>query len=181
MPEGPVYKVGAVVVCDMLHGPECLLVRPHPKYPGEVPPFVLPRGSRQYQDTDGTWHDARDHEAAVAHAEALEPLTCTLLREMEEEAGIPPRLLQQADVRELGQRLFASRNKPPYPVHWYVITLTPAMLPKLHPVPSDAIAVRWAALPAIEGMAMHQECSPGYVPVMAEALQTRQQLLRVAF
>ncbi|MBX9726435.1 MAG: hypothetical protein K2X09_04145, partial [Rickettsiales bacterium] len=62
---------------------EILIIRPIPKQAGEVPPFVLPRGSRQYQDASGMWHDARDVATGFAHAATLEPFTRALAREIE--------------------------------------------------------------------------------------------------
>lgn len=171
----PVYKVGAVI----LRGAQVLIVRPKPKHPGEVPPFVLPRGSRQYADAQGQWHDMRDPTTARTHITTAEPLTHTLLREIEEEAGVPPSILRTSDVRELGVRNFRSRSKGIYPVHWFVVQLEAATLSKLHAVPSDAMAVRWETLAEIEAMAAHKEFSAGYVPVIREALEHAASLPRV--
>ena len=166
----PIFKVGALVLCALGGQMQVLLVRPQPKHAGEVPPFVLPRGTRQYATPQGEWIDARDAETAITHADMLEPLTRTLVREIEEEAGVPPAMLRKATVHELGVRDFASRSKGTYPIHWFVVVLEAAQLPKLHAVPSDAMAVRWEALAEIEAMAAHGECSAGYVPVIREAL-----------
>lgn len=176
----PVYKVGALVLRPAAQGMQVLIVRPQPKRPGEVPPFVLPRGSRQYRDAEGNWHDARDGAIAQMQEAALEPLTATLLREIEEEAGVPPKILRKAKVHELGRREFASRSQQTYPVHWFVVVLDAAALPKLHAVPSDAMAVRWESPAEIEAMAAYNEFSSGYIPVIREALAGWQQLPKVA-
>lgn len=179
-PEPPVYKVGALILHRAASGLEVLIVRPQPKHAGEVPPFVLPRGSRQYRDAQGVWHDARDAATAAAHAAHLETLTGTLLREIEEEAGVPPNILRAAQLFELGVRDFASRSKGRYPIHWFVVVLGTAALPKLHAVPSDAMAVRWESLAEIEAMAKHGEFSAGYLPVIREAMEGLKGLARVA-
>ena len=165
-----VIKVGAVVIRQVGDTFVVLTIRPQPKREGEVPPFVLPRGSRQYRDEVGSWHDARDMETALQRIDQLEPFTRTLLREIEEEAGVPPAMLRRAAVYEMGARDFTSRSKAPYAIHWFVVVLETAMLPKLRAVPSDAMAVRWEALREIEAMAKHGEFSPGYVPVIQEAM-----------
>lgn len=175
--DSPIYKVGAVILHQTPLGPEVLIVRPKPKHVGEVPLFVLPRGSRQYKGADGQMHDARDAATAVAHADALEPLNETLTREIEEEAGVPASILNKAIIRELGVRNFASRSKGMYPIYWFVVLLQNSALPKLHAVPSDAMAVRWESQKEIETMAAHGEFSAGYVPVIQEAIET---LLRAA-
>ena len=87
-----------------------LIVRPIPKHAGEVPPFVLPRGSRQYQDANGAWHDARDVATGAAHAGALEPFSRALAREIEEEAGVSGDMLARARVVELGTMDFANSS-----------------------------------------------------------------------
>ncbi len=160
-------------------GFDILIIRPQPKHAGEVPLFVLPRGSRQYSDVAGAWHDARDAATAETHAAHLEPLTRTLLREIEEEAGVPPKILRAATLFELGVRAFASRSKGQYPIHWFVVLLEAAALPKLNPVPVDAMAVRWETLKEIEAMAKHGEFSAGYLPVIREALDGLNALPRV--
>lgn len=169
----PIYKVGVVLFEGS--GPEArtLIIRPHPKNTGETPVLVLPRGSRQYQDAEG-WHDVRDEASAIAHAAHLEPLTRTLIREAEEEAGLPSdwwdKLHARADVWELGPRVFASRTKPPYPIYWFVVQLEAQEIPLLRP-PADASETHWANLAQLHALAQTGEFSPGYVPVVEEALQ----------
>lgn len=168
--ETPTYKVGIVLLRS---DGRVFLLRPHPKNPGERTKFVLPRGSRQYQDTTGQWHDARDEATALAHAESLEPLTRTLAREAEEEAGLPEALLQQLQergaVRDMGVRLFASASKSPYPIHWFVARLTDADCAQLTP-PADALEVRWANLDEIHKLISAGDFSTGYLPVIEEGL-----------
>lgn len=175
----PIIKVGALVLRPVEGAHEVLVVRPHPKNAGEVPPFVLPRGSRQYLGASGEWEDARDVATARAHQAALEPLTRTLVREIEEEAGVPPKILRKAAVHEMGVRDFTSRSKGTYPIHWYVVVLESDVLPKLHAVPSDAMAVRWERIEEITAMAKHKEFSAGYVPVIEEALLNWHSMPRV--
>ena len=190
--DSPVLKIGAVVLKrvtshqspvaskEALHDAspvtdyEILIVRPHPKTPGEVPPFVLPRGSRQYQDADGQWHDARDMATGVKHAATLEPFTRALAREIEEEAGVTPSQLAAARVTELGAMDFASRSKGVYPIHWFVVVPTAEDAATLAlQMPKDATELHWASLDEIKTMAAKGEFSPGYVSVIEAALELR--------
>jgi 8-oxo-dGTP pyrophosphatase MutT (NUDIX family) len=173
-PTAPVYKVGVVLLRHGAVGQvEILIIRPHPKNPGEIPRFVLPRGSRQYQDAAGDWHDARDAATAIQHADALEPLHRTLLREAQEEAGIPQtelqRLLDNGLVRDLGAREFASRSKAPYAIHWFAGMPDAAALAAMHS-PVDAIEIRWATLAEIQSLIAADAFSAGYLPVIEEGL-----------
>jgi 8-oxo-dGTP pyrophosphatase MutT (NUDIX family) len=165
----PVIKIGAVV----LRGDGAvLIVQPKPKRAGEVAPFVLPRGTRQYQDDAGAWHDARDLATAQAHAATLEPVERGLAREVEEEAGIDAAMLAQAQVRLLGVRPFQSRSKGIYPIYWYVVTVTPDAARRLEQqTPVDTLALRWALPAQVEALAVAGEFSSGYLPVIAEALE----------
>jgi hypothetical protein len=164
----PVLKIGAVVV----RAPhEILILQPIPKRAGEVPAFVLPRGSRQYQDAHGQWHDARDMATGEKYQATLEPFTRALAREIEEEAGVDGAMLARADVRELGRLEFQSRTKGVYPIHWFVVTLADADAAMLtNTVPEDALSVRWASLEEITAMAARGEFSAGYIPVIEAAL-----------
>ena len=170
----PVYKVGILLLRPRADGQtEMFILRPCPKNSGEVPRFVLPRGSRQYIDAAGNRHDARDAQAAIAHADTLEPLHRTLLREAEEEAGLPApelqRLLDSGRVRELGAREFASRNKAPYMVHWFVGTPDASALAAMH-APVDATETSWATLTEIKSLIAQNQFSAGYLPVIEEGL-----------
>jgi 8-oxo-dGTP pyrophosphatase MutT (NUDIX family) len=150
---------------------EVLILQPIPKKQGEVPAFVLPRGSRQYRDAAGAWHDARDMATAEAHRDRLEPFSRALAREVEEEAGVTPDMLARANVRELGARAFQSRSKGVYPIHWFVVALADDDAATLTDhVPVDALSVRWATLEEIKAMAARGEFSAGYLPVIEEAL-----------
>jgi 8-oxo-dGTP pyrophosphatase MutT (NUDIX family) len=147
-----------------------LIIQPKPKRAGEVPPFVLPRGSRQYQDEAGAWVDARDVATGEKYQERLEPFTRCLTREVEEEAGVTPEMLARAEVRALGRLEFQSRSKGVYPIHWFVVTLADADAAGLaDTVPVDALCVRWAGLDQIKGMAACGEFSAGYVEVIEAA------------
>ena len=170
----PVYKAGIVLLRHGADGQtEIFIIRPHPKNPGEIPRFVLPRGSRQYRDAAGQWRDARDAATALQHAATLEPIHHTLLREAEEEAGIPAtelqRLLHAGLVHELGAREFISRNKPPYAVHWFAGAPDAAALGSMHP-PVDATETRWATLAEIHSLIAADAFSAGYLSVIEEGL-----------
>lgn len=150
---------------------EILIIQPIPKHAGEVPPFVLPRGSRQYCDAQGVWHDARDAATGAKHADTLEPFTRALAREIEEEAGVSGDMLARARVNELGAMAFQSRTKGNYPIHWFVVMPTAKDAALLDgQTPADATAVRWATLDEIKVMAARGEFSAGYVPVIEAAL-----------
>lgn len=149
-----------------------LIIRPKPKTPGEVPPFVLPRGSRQYQDVNGVWHDARDEETGARFASRLEPFARALEREVAEEAGVTSAMLARAQVVELGAMEFASRSKGTYPIHWFLVIPAPADAALLdETLPEDAMALEWATLEEIKAMAATGEFSAGYVPVIEVALK----------
>lgn len=176
--DSPVIKIGAVVVADRLQSAvgslrtrSILILQPIPKKQGEVPAYVLPRGSRQYRDAAGVWHDARDMATAEAHRDALEPFSRALAREVEEEAGVTPDMLARATLRELGARAFQSRTKGVYPIHWFVVALADDDAATLtDSVPVDALSVRWAGLEEIKAMAARGEFSAGYLPIIEEAL-----------
>ncbi len=170
----PVLKIGAVVLrgADAKGLPDILIVRPHPKTPGEVPPFVLPRGSRQYQDAAGAWHDARDAQTGAQYAARLEPFMRGLQREVEEEAGVDSAMLARAQVQELGTMEFTSRTKGVYPIYWFVVTLAAADTARVSDrLPADASALQWATLDDIKAMAATGSFSGGYVPVIEAALR----------
>lgn len=169
----PIYKVGIVLLREGADGQtEILIIRPHPKNPGETPRLVLPRGSRQYSYGEA-WHDARDADTALAHADTLEPLQRTLLREAEEEAGLPApelqRLLDAGLVRELGPREFISRSKSPYLIHWFAGTIDTPALAAMH-APMDATETHWATLAHIHALITANDFSAGYLSVIEEAL-----------
>jgi 8-oxo-dGTP pyrophosphatase MutT (NUDIX family) len=150
---------------------QILIIRPIPKHKGEVPAFVLPRGSRQYRDAHGQWHDARDAATGERNATTLEPLERALAREIEEEAGVTPTQLAAAWVHDLGRMDFQSRSKGVYPIHWFVVVpdaATAAQLDKQ--TPADALEVRFASFDEIKTMASRGEFSAGYIPVIEAAL-----------
>ena len=168
-PDSPILKIGAVV---LRADGAVLVVQPKPKRAGENPPFVLPRGSRQYQDEHGLWHDARDVATGDQYRDRLESFTRALTREVEEEAGVTPDMLARAQVRELGRMEFQSRSKGVYPIHWFVVKLADADAATVaDTVPVDARSVRWAGLAEIKDMAARGEFSGGYVPVIEAALR----------
>jgi hypothetical protein len=150
--------------------PEILIIKPKPKHPGEMPPFVLPRGSRQYWEWNGDgriYADVRDDETARAHADQLEPLTRTLSREIHEEAGIVPDDLARLEVAELGALPFASRSKGVYPIHWFIVRPDAACMAAMAvALPVDAMEVRWATVAHIRELMAEGNFSAGYLPVI---------------
>ena len=148
-----------------------LVVQPKPKHAGEIPPFVLPRGSRQYRNEQGIWVDARDVATGEKYKDSLEPFSRALEREVEEEAGVTPAMLARAEVCELGRMEFQSRSKGVYPIHWFVVTLDEGdAAGAADAVPEDALSVRWATLDEIKAMAARNEFSGGYLEVIEAAL-----------
>ncbi len=121
-----IYKAGAVFLREGPQGLEVLLVRPKPKNEGEQAPWVLPRGSRRYQDSGGDWHDVRtadDRKLVERHHLRMEPLEETLLREAEEESGIDAKLLRSNHLRlyRLGTRAMpVGPEKESLAIEWYV-------------------------------------------------------------
>jgi 8-oxo-dGTP pyrophosphatase MutT (NUDIX family) len=167
----PVYKVGGVILRQLERIPEVLLVRPHPKHEGDITSWVLPKGSRMYRDARGKWHDARDKETAIAHEEQFEHLHHTLHREMYEEAGIPHGVMRKdIPLYEMGERLFASRSKEPYGIYWFILMPDEPAQERFATVPQDAQEVRWASLKDIAALMEADDFSPGYLPVIEEAI-----------
>ncbi len=169
----PILKIGAVVLTAS--GEQVLILQPLPKQQGEVPPFVLPRGSRQYATSTAeggvVWQDARDAATGLAHAATLEPYLRALTREIEEEAGVTPSQLADARVHALGAMAFHSRSKGIYPIYWFVVVVDAATAAQLTTqTPADALCVRWATLAEIKNMAAQEQFSAGYVPVIEAAL-----------
>ena len=168
----PIYKVGLVLLRDVASTPRVLWVRPNPKNPGDATPLVLPRGSRQYKAADGTLRDVRDDAVAQAHRYQLEPLYDTLVREAEEEAGVPPSLLAAADIIELGARMYrSSPASPPRHIHWYARALKEHEVGALNPTPADALTPPvWLTLNEAHTLATKGEARGGYMAVIEEAL-----------
>lgn len=148
-----------------------LILQPIPKRAGEVPSFVLPRGTRQYRDASGAWHDARDAATGEMFRDSLEPFTRGLAREVEEEAGVTVEMLARAQVTPLGPLAFQSRSKGVYPIYWFIVALAESDAATLtDTLPIDALSVRWATLAELREMAARGEFSAGYVPVIERAL-----------
>ncbi|MFZ4541632.1 MAG: hypothetical protein ACOYNL_07475 [Rickettsiales bacterium] len=164
----PVLKIGAVVLRADTR--DVLIVQPVPKRVGEVPAYVMPRGSRQYLHEDA-WHDARDAATGLQHQATLEPFERGLLREIEEEAGVTQAQVAQAQVRDIGVRYFQSRSKGVYPIYWFVVVLDArAAGDVVTRTPVDALHTCWAGLNEIQKMANRGEFSSGYLPIIEEAL-----------
>lgn len=169
-----ITKVGAIVLRTMATGFELLVIqpKPKPKTPEDLPPIGLVRGTRAMQLVDGSIVDANHDGRTAPPADAvLEPLAETLAREIGEEAGVMPEMLQRARVVEMGARLFGSLKKTPYPIHWYVVVLDNASAAAL-PLTGmqDSLYSAWLTLAAFEGYVAEGKASPGYVPVVKEAL-----------
>lgn len=167
----PVYKAGIVLLREGAGSVEGLFTQVRPKQAGEAASLALPRGSRQYCDAQGHWRDARDDETARAYATRLEPLSATLIREAEEEAGVPPSLFDETPVYALGTRLFTSRSGTKhFPIAWAVMPLSAAQQARLNPSPADALAVRWLSLAQAEALAAAAQMNACYPPLLAEAI-----------
>ena len=169
----PILKIGAVIL--RVRDSAVLIVQPKPKTEGEIPPYVLPRGSRQYAVTKNgktEWHDARDEATGVKHEATLEPYARALAREIEEEAGITPAQLAAAQVVDLGPMDFKSRTKGIYPIQWFMVVPDEATVKTLtHTIPADALSTRWANFEAIIKLDDIGKFSTGYIPVIAAALR----------
>lgn len=189
--ELPVYKVGLVMLRKTESGePQVLLIQPKPdpkksNYdPSEEPPFVLPRGSRHALGSvpyrGGTregYEDVRteeDAQVALASGKTFEPLTDTLLREAEEEAGVSPGMIRDLTLYDLGVRDYHSPRASAR-VQWYVLPLDEASVRLLRPNPTEAKAIRWVTLPEMRALAVvtdkdKPKARLGYVPVVEEAI-----------
>jgi ADP-ribose pyrophosphatase YjhB (NUDIX family) len=167
----PIHKVGIVVLRRDADEARVLLVRPKAKQPGDQAPWVLPRGTRQYQDPEtGQWWDARKQEEALAHAQdEWESFAAAASREVEEEAGVPPALLQQRGLKEMGARDYHAPGGAIYPVYWFRLELKREDMAKLT-VPVDAEEVGWFTLKEMEEAAAYGKARPGYVAVVKEAM-----------
>lgn len=176
-----VTKVGAVVLRADGDAPRVLLVQPKPKpaTPEDLPPMGLPRGTRMYALADGNYVDANhDGNTPPPAGATLEAVAATFAREVEEEAGVNAAMLARASVTEMGVRLFASRSKPPYPIHWFVVLLHPADAEAVATAPlKDSLHVQWVMLAELRALVESGKASAGYVAVAEEgmryALQTR--------
>lgn len=169
-----VTKVGAVVLRADGDVPRLLLVQPKPKpaTPEDMPPMGLPRGTRMYALADGTMIDANhDGRTPPPPGAVLEPLTDTLAREIAEEAGVSADMLARAEVRDMGARLFASRKKTPYLIHWFVVVVRveDAELIRVAPL-KDSLSVRWVTLAELGALVESGKASAGYVAVAEEGL-----------
>ncbi len=167
-----VTKVGAVVLRVDGAAPRLLLVQPKPKpaTPEDMPPMGLPRGTRMYALADGNYVDANhDGNTPPPPGAQLEPLADTLAREAEEEAGVNAAMLARAEVREMGARLFASRKKAPYFVHWFVAVLDAADAEAVVAAPlKDSLHVQWVTLAELRTLVETGKASAGYVAVAEE-------------
>jgi 8-oxo-dGTP pyrophosphatase MutT (NUDIX family) len=175
----PIYKVGLIALRHADGAaPQVLLVKPKPKQndPAQqstVVPWVLPRGSRCYKDTRGIWQDVRSDDAAVKYKDRLEPLIETLLREAEEEAGVPADMLRTGPLYDFGVHEYRSRpDKPPQRIQFYVLPVTEEQAGKLNPSPEDASTPpRWVTRAAMQVLAAAGDARAGYVPIVEGALQ----------
>jgi len=170
----PVLKIGAVIL--RASDKAVLIVQPIPKQKGEIPPYVLPRGTRQYAvvvSGETEWRDVpRDTSLSDEQLATLEPFYRGLVREIDEEAGISHSQLELCDVQELGTLDFKSRSKGNYPIHWYVVVPDKETEKSIgRTMPADALSVRWASLKEIRELDKEGKFSSGYVPVIEKALK----------
>lgn len=169
-----VTKVGAVVLRTDGAAPRVLLVQPRPKphTPEDMPPMGLPRGTRMYALADGAMVDANhDGNTPPPPGAVLEPLADTLVREVEEEAGVSADMLARATVYEMGTRRFASRKKAPYPLHWFVVRLHAEDAEAVTGAPlKDSLHVQWVTLGELRALVESGKASAGYVIVAEEGL-----------
>jgi len=117
-------KVGAVVLRGSAeNGYEFLVCQPKGKgtKPGQ-PPMGFVRGTRKYNNGK-TWQDAPRDGAPLPEGVQWEPTYETLASELAEEAGISPKLLGSQQVLDMGVQPFQSKDKAPYPIHWFVVKL----------------------------------------------------------
>lgn len=167
----PVYKVGAVIIRFAADGePEFLITRPIAKR--DVAPLVLPRGSHKGLDPDtGKWIDLYEEADAIRCQDNIEPMESALKREMFEEAGITPELLQGDGMKisDLGVRIFPSK-KGPTQVRWLVLEPDEATQKAMIAKPEDASEpTRWMRLGEIEQKIEEGDFSKGYLPIIEEA------------
>ena len=174
----PIHKVGVVVVKYDHKEWQTLLLRPNPKKNDRTPPLVPPRGTRQYQDADGEWKDAREVEDAIAHAKKeWEKFADTAQRELWEEAGIAPELSNKRGLTEIGEREYIALHKPeeergaPYRIHWFLLELKPDDIDVQKKLPEDATEIGWFTLEKMEEKAALGEARPGYVAIVKEAME----------
>ncbi len=166
-------KVGAAVLRvagDALH---VLVIqpKPKPKTPNDLPPMGLVRGTRMYRDATGVFVDA-NHDGRTQPDGEMEPVRDTLLREIEEEAGVTPAMLATARVVEMGPRLFASAKKTPYVIHWFVVVLDAAAQAALpHDGFKDSLHSEWVSLAQLMDYVAAGKASRGYVAVVEEAMR----------
>lgn len=170
---GLVTKVGAVILRLHAGVPQVLVAQPKPK-PGaqEAKPPGLVRGTRKYHLPDGTHTDA-DHDGRTPPPEGaeLEPLFATLQSEIEEEAGVPPEMLQAAEVYEMGARVFPSRTKTPYPIFWYVMMLNDALQAQLaHEGMQDSLYTQWMTLADMQALVEAGIMTAGYLDIAREGI-----------
>lgn len=163
-------KVGLVMVRGDITPPQIFLTQVKPKKPSEKANFGMPRGSRAYWQ-DGELVDVRDEVSAHVHADILEPLTDTLLRETEEEAGIAPHELRTIPLYELGPRLFSSRTGKQFWVHWFVAVVDDAFIARaMTQLPSDALATEWVSVEQLQMRVVQAGVNASYLDVAHAAL-----------
>ena len=168
-----VTKVGAVVLRMAQDGFEFLIIQPKPKAatPDDLPPMGLVRGTRAMILPDGQVVDAHHDGLTAPPANAvLEPLTETLAREIEEEAGVTREMLSTARVQDLGAHLFASKKKTPYPIQWYAVMLDESAVALSHTGMQDSLYSEWVSFTKLQEYVEKGKASSGYVPVVEMAL-----------
>lgn len=167
-----VTKVGAAVLRMRDGACDVLVIQPKPKArsPEDLPPIGLVRGTRMYRDAAGNDMDA-NHDGRTAPDGELEPVTETLAREIEEEAGVTRAMLEAARVIDMGPRMFASSKKTPYPIHWFVVVLDAKAQRALpHNGFKDSLYSEWVTLAKLREYVDAKKASRGYIAVAQEAM-----------
>lgn len=183
--QAPINKVGLVLLRDVQgDDPLVCLTQVKAKDPAEqhLVDFGLPKGTRQYLDAkENTWKDARDFILAHRHRDALELLSETLMKEAEQEIGVPKNIYAKANILNLGERLFESRKGKTFDIQWYVMEANQPLLDSMNPTPPDAYAVKWVRMSELRAMEEAGEINACYVDVAEEAVdKLRQRQLRPA-
>lgn len=181
----PVTKVGAVILRLSANGAyEVLIAKPKPKNAGDHAPMGLVRGTRKYWAAASQSYVDADHDGkTLPHGTVMwEPVRVTLANEVAEEAGIPPAMLAQQRIHDLGVHPFASINphKTPYSIHWFVVVLDGEAQQAQADIAArggiaDSLKTQWMNVANINAFTMirnpdAERISPGYLPVIEAAI-----------
>ncbi len=172
-----VTKVGAAVLREQGGQLQVLVIqpKPKPKTPDDLPPIGLVRGTRMYRDASGALVDANHDGRTVEAGVEFEPVRETLIREIEEEAGVTQAMLAAAQIIDLGPHIFPSQKKIPYPIHWFLVVFAAdAVLP--HDGFKDSLYSKWCTLDEAAELISSRKMSQAYAGVIDRALDAYQAL-----